>query len=83
MANATETKNHLDDSDISDLFEHRISLDLTPENAKFTRSAGNLISLEVTQPSGKVEFLSASYPSVLSQFPHRTASLPSANPTHN
>ena len=56
MANATETKNPLDDSDISDLFEHRVSLDLTPENAKFTRSAGNLISLEVTQPSGKVEF---------------------------
>ena len=56
MANATETKKVLDDSDISDLFEHRVSLDLTPENAKFTRSAGNLISLEVTQPSGKVEF---------------------------
>ena len=56
MANATETKKPLDDSDISDLFEHRVSLDLTPENAKFTRSAGNLISLEVTQPSGKVEF---------------------------
>ena len=51
-----EAKKPLDDSDISNLFEHRISLDLTPENAKFTRSAGNLISLEVTQPSGKVEF---------------------------
>ena len=56
MANATETKKVLDDSDISDLFEHRVSLELTPENAVFTRSAGNLISLEVTQPSGKVEF---------------------------
>ena len=56
MANATETKKTLDDSDISDLFEHRVSLELTPENARFTRSAGNLISLEVTQPSGKVEF---------------------------
>ena len=56
MANATETKKVLDDSDISELFEHRVSLELTPENAKFTRSAGGLISLEVTQPSGKVEF---------------------------
>ena len=56
MANATETKKPLDDSNISELFEHRVSLELTPENAKFTRSAGNLISLEVTQPSGKVEF---------------------------
>ena len=56
MANATETKKVLDDSDISDLFEHRVSLELTPENAKFTPSAGSLISLEVTQPSGKVEF---------------------------
>ena len=56
MANATETKKVLDDSDLSDLFEHRVSLELTPENAKFTRSAGSLISLEVTQPSGKVEF---------------------------
>lgn len=58
MATETITKNkkELDDSDIVELFEHRVSIDLTPENAKFTRSAGNLISLEVTQPSGKVEF---------------------------
>ena len=44
------------DADLKDLFEHRISIDLTPENAHFTRSVGGLISLEVTQPSGKVEF---------------------------
>ena len=56
MANATQTKKVLDDSDITDLFEHRVSLDLTPENAVFTKSGGGLISLEVTQPSGKVEF---------------------------
>ena len=56
MANATETKKVLDDSDITNLFEHRVSLDLTPENARFTKSGGGLISLEVTQPSGKVEF---------------------------
>ena len=58
MATETLEKNKtlLDDSDITELFEHRVSIDLTPENAKFTRSAGNLISLELTQPSGKVEF---------------------------
>ncbi len=39
-----------------DLFAHRISIDLTPDNAKFTKSSGGLISLEVTQPDGKVEF---------------------------
>ncbi len=57
-ATANETKKALDDrdSDLTDLFEHRVSIDLTPENARFTRSAGGLISLEVTQPSGKVEF---------------------------
>ena len=52
----TKTKKELDDSDIVELFEHRVSIDLTPENARFTRSGGGLISLEVTQPSGKVEF---------------------------
>lgn len=39
-----------------DLFGHRVSLDLTPENAVFTPSAGSLISLTLTQPSGKEEF---------------------------
>lgn len=39
-----------------DLFEHRVSLDLTPENAVFTPSAGSLISLTLTQPTGKEEF---------------------------
>lgn len=58
MATDTVTKNKQapDDSDMTELFEHRVSIDLTPENARFTRSEGNLISLEVTQPSGKVEF---------------------------
>ncbi len=55
-ATATETKKVLDDSELGDLFEHRVSIDLTPDNARFTRSSGGLISLEVTQPSGKVEF---------------------------
>ncbi len=56
MSTVTETKKPLDDSDLGDLFEHRVSIELTPENARFTRSSGGLISLEVTQPSGKVEF---------------------------
>lgn len=56
MATETQTKKPLDDSDLTDLFDHRVSIALTPENARFTRSSGNLISLEVTQPSGEVEF---------------------------
>ncbi len=52
MATVTETKK----TEEKDLFEHRVSIELTPENADFTRSAGNLISLTVTQPSGEVEF---------------------------
>ncbi len=39
-----------------DLFNHRISIDLTPANAHFTKSAGHLISLSLTQPSGETEF---------------------------
>ena len=38
-----------------DLFKTRESLSLTPDNATFRRSAGNLISLEVTLPSGETE----------------------------
>ncbi len=50
---ATETKKVTEETN---LFDHRVSIDLTPANAVFTRSSGGLISLEVTQPSGKVEF---------------------------
>lgn len=56
MANATEIKKTTDDKDMTDLFEHRVSLELSPGNAVFTKSGGGLISLEVTQPSGEVEF---------------------------
>ena len=38
-----------------DLFKTRESLSLPPDNATFRRSAGNLISLEVTLPSGETE----------------------------
>lgn len=54
MATATQEKKDILKED--DLFAHRISLDLTPENARFTPSGGNLISLEVTQPNGEIEF---------------------------
>ena len=37
------------------LFKVRMSIPLTQENAIFTRSEGNLISLKVTQPDGTVE----------------------------
>ena len=52
----TQTPEEAANADVKDLFEHRVSIDLTPENAVFTKSAGGLISLEVTQPDGKVEF---------------------------
>ena len=45
-----------DDVEVSDLFTHRTSVDLTPENATFTRSPGGLISLSLTEPSGDVTF---------------------------
>ncbi len=55
MATATQEKKNVTKEE-NDLFSHRISLDLTPENSRFTPSGGNLISLEVTQPDGTVEF---------------------------
>jgi len=39
-----------------DLFYKRASVDLTPKNARFTASKGNLISLELTNEDGKKEF---------------------------
>ncbi len=38
-----------------DLFGHRVSLDLTPENARFFRSEGGLVSLKLTRPDGSQE----------------------------
>ena len=55
MATVTQEKKQ-NIKEENDLFAHRVSLDLTPENARFTPSGGNLISLEVTHPSGEVEF---------------------------
>ena len=36
-----------------DIFYKRASVDLTPENAKFTVSKGNIISLELKKAYGK------------------------------
>lgn len=56
MADAQLTKTAPATEEEQDLFGHRVSLDLTPENAVFTPSAGSLISLTLTQPDGKEEF---------------------------
>ncbi len=40
----------------SPLFEHRKSVPITPENAKFSRSTGGLISLTLTTPESGEEF---------------------------
>ena len=52
-----DKKDLLDDDEAGDLIlEHqRESLPLTRENAVFTRSKGNLISLKLTKPDGEIE----------------------------
>lgn len=39
-----------------DIFARRTSIDLIPENAKFSLSSGQLISLTLKNPSGETEF---------------------------
>ncbi|MBR4895853.1 MAG: hypothetical protein IKZ41_05455, partial [Clostridia bacterium] len=39
-----------------DLFKHRVSINLTPENAWFSPSAGGLISLKIINAEGEEEF---------------------------
>lgn len=59
MSNNEKDKKNIavDETEGNDeLFSHRVSLDLTPENAKFSRSAGGLISLEITNAKGENEF---------------------------
>ncbi len=55
----TKPKNDImgDGSDDGDLIleNERISIDLTPENAKFRRSGGGLISLDITNAKGEPE----------------------------
>lgn len=59
-ANASENQEKVTmaayDASEADMFTHRASLELTPENACFTLSSGQLISLTLTDPSGRVEF---------------------------
>lgn len=46
-----------EDEDVLDnLFNRRISVPLTPDNARFTLSDGKLISLELTKDNGEKEF---------------------------
>ena len=80
MADAQLTKVAAPDGE-KDLFEHRISLDLTPENAVFTPSAGSLISLTLTQPSGEVEFFERVVPVRAFPISSRRNSSPSASRT--
>lgn len=42
--------------DTDKLFQHRESIDLTPDNATFTKSVGNLISLKIINANGEEEF---------------------------
>lgn len=54
----TKPKNDiLGDGDDGDLIleNERVSIDLTPENATFKRSGGNLISLDITNADGEPE----------------------------
>lgn len=41
-----------DDIDPDELFKRRASIELTPENARFTKSKGGMISLELDGPEG-------------------------------
>lgn len=55
---STKAKNDiLGDGDDGDLIleNQRVSIDLTPETARFSRSGGNLISLDITNADGEAE----------------------------
>ncbi|MDD6798864.1 MAG: DUF1854 domain-containing protein [Firmicutes bacterium] len=55
MAANNKEKDELLDDGLGELDNVRVSVDLTPANARFYRSEGNLISLELTGEDGKVE----------------------------
>ena len=48
--------NAVKDGEENDIFTKRMSVDLTKENARFYRSKGNLISLELIYADGKTEY---------------------------
>lgn len=45
-----------DEINTDELFKHRESIDLTPENAWFSKSVGGLISLKIINAEGEEEF---------------------------
>ena len=51
-----QTAEDEEDTEAEDLFKRRPSVALTPENARFSRSAGGLISLELQGEEGVEEF---------------------------
>lgn len=51
-----DTDDDDNDVDANELFKRRVSVDLTPENAHFTRSQGGMISLELDGPEGHETF---------------------------
>ncbi len=53
--NDTKKKDDLLDDDIPALDDRRVSVPLTKENARFYRSKGNLISLDLTHENGEHE----------------------------
>lgn len=55
-APASEAEDDEDDVDADELFKRRQSIDLTPENARFTRSKGGMISLEIDGAEGVESF---------------------------
>ncbi len=55
-APVSETEDDEDDVDADELFKRRQSIDLMPENARFTRSKGGMISLEIDGAEGKESF---------------------------
>ncbi len=52
---AEEIKNKQTNEEEKDIFAKRQSIDLTTANAKFTRSEGGLISLELKNENGEIE----------------------------
>ncbi len=55
-ASAEDPAKDDDDIDPDELFKRRASIDLTPENARFTKSKGGMISLELDGPEGHEVF---------------------------
>ena len=57
-AAAETTVDDEEDEELStaELFNRRQSVPLTPENARFSHSAGNLIALELTKENGETEY---------------------------